>query len=960
MSRKKRFIIAVLFIGLGVCLAGPVVLFPLLPGYLEQYLAQRFHHRFADTEFRLDVRRVGVTGIDLGGLVVGPPARPTVSWSALQLDFTPAGLFKKRIKRLLVSGLTVRARYLDNRLTLAGLAWPGPAPLSGAPPGKTSSGPAGETGPVVVPVQVGEMAVSGATLIIESPSNTLRLPFELTLQPVDDQPAGSWNLVLDLFVDGRQLRVTALVDLPASRADLSWAGSLSLAAVAPFLEEILPGMKPAGDLRLSGRAALGLQPFRLAGVNAVCEINNTSGISFAAFAVGGSPSRPARLTLHGQGRDWQVGITDLALVRPTAATLAGEADIRIDPQGKLSATGELEFTPGSTIGSPDIFSIAVAPLKLGFSAGYGPGTGWRLDAIGSVSRLSGAREGGISLAAGRSGLKINGHGLGRKGTLDFSFRLPMVSLHRGRDRAETDRISGQGRMDIDPNGRVSVSLDVESTAVATTSPDFSGRISRVSMTARGKRDEQAGQPWAADFSLTLVDSEVLANPLAATLPLVRLTGTAAFSPDKDKKAGLTLAGRLRFDKARIRDSEKELELTGIRGDAPFLWPGRGKGAAGELTVAAISWKGRKLGSVVAALYQMDQGLRFSGLLDKGVVPGLRLEFSGDLAPGPAGLAAGLAFSVPAVSMVDFQPGVLFPAARGLSVAGELRAKGELSLVNSRLSGNLAAGIQHGRLENREKKMLIKDIVLDLSLPLLPRLRSAPAQRLDFSRASLGGLEFGPGTIRFQIESPSSLFIEKSDFSWCQGHVYAYGLRLHPDNRDFDITLYCDRLHLSQVLNQFGIAQVQGQGTVNGRIPLGFHRGRFTFDNGFLYSSPGEGGVIRMAVADLLTAGIPRDTPRFAQIDFAAAALKDFDYNWVRLLFQSEAEELVVRMRLDGKPARPLPFVYRRDLGSFVRLEVEAGGTGIVQPILLDVNFRLPLNTILGYSGSISEVLKKMQ
>ncbi|MCF6290248.1 MAG: YdbH domain-containing protein [Desulfobacterales bacterium] len=871
MSRKKRFIIAVLLVGLGVCLAAPLLLFPLLPGYLEQYLSQRFQHRFADTEFRLDVRRVGITGIDLGELEVGPPARPALSWSALQLDFSPAGLFKKRIKRLVVSGLTVRTRYLDNRLTLAGLDRPLADRLSGG-------GPPRETG-IVVPVMVGEVVVRGATLLLDSPLGTVRLPFELTLRPAGDQPDGRWNLVLDLFPAGRGIRVTALVDPPANRVDLSWAGSLSLAAVAPFLDQVLPGMRTTGDLGLSGRAALGLRPFQLNEVNAAGEINNTSGVSFAAFTVRGGPSRPARLTVHGQGPDWRVEISDLALVQPTAATLAGGADIRIDPGGVSAATGALEFTPGSTIGSADIFSIAVAPLKFEFSAGYGPDTGWRLDATGTTPRLSGASEGGLTLAAGRSELKVTSHGRDAEGGFDFSFLLPEVSLRLGRD-------------------------------------------------------------------------------LTATLPLVRLTGTAGSAPDE--QSGLTLDGRLRFDKARIRDSGKGLEFTGIRGDAPFRWPGREKGAAGELAIKSISWKGRKMGAVAATLYQAEQGLRFSGLLDNGVVPGLRLEFSGDVGPGPAGIAAGLGFSIPAVTIVGFRPDALFPAAPGLSVGGELRARGELALSGSRLSGSLAGNIRHGRLENREKKLLIEDIALDLSLPLLPRIRSAPEQQLTFSRASLGDLKFGRSTIAFQIESPSSLFIEKSDFSWCQGHVYAYGLRLHPDDRDFDITLYCDRLHLAQVLNQFGIAQVQGQGTVNGRIPLGFRGGRFNFDNGFLYSSPGEGGLVRMGAADLLFAGIPRNTPRFAQIDFAAAALKDFRYNWVRLLFQSDGEDLVVRMRLDGKPAKPLPFAYRRDLGSFVRLEVEGSGTGILQPILLDVNFRLPLNTILGYSGNISDVLKKMQ
>jgi hypothetical protein len=48
----------------------------------------------------------------------------------------------------------------------------------------------------------------------------------------------------------------------------------------------------------------------------------------------------------------------------------------------------------------------------------------------------------------------------------------------------------------------------------------------------------------------------------------------------------------------------------------------------------------------------------------------------------------------------------------------------------------------------------------------------------------------------------------------------------------------------------------------------------------------------------------------------------------------------MRLQFDGKPANPLPFIYKKEIGSFIRVEAGAQGS-IFQGIGLDVNLRLP-------------------
>jgi hypothetical protein len=245
----------------------------------------------------------------------------------------------------------------------------------------------------------------------------------------------------------------------------------------------------------------------------------------------------------------------------------------------------------------------------------------------------------------------------------------------------------------------------------------------------------------------------------------------------------------------------------------------------------------------------------------------------------------------------------------------------------------------------------------LLLPSLPDLRSAPAQKILFDKASVGDLTFEHGKVIWQLESPDSIFIEEGVVSWAGGRIFTNAVRISPDRKEFVVPIFCDRLRLTEILNQFGVSNAEGEGTVSGRIPLLVGKDTIRFEDGFLYSSPGQGGSVKVTALDMLSAGIPRNTPQFAQVDFAAEALKNFQYNWVRLLLNSEGEDLVMQMHMDGKPLQSLPFSYDSQTGLLQRIEDNT--QGINQPIRLDVNFRLPLNRFIGYSGKIQDILKKI-
>lgn len=295
---------------------------------------------------------------------------------------------------------------------------------------------------------------------------------------------------------------------------------------------------------------------------------------------------------------------------------------------------------------------------------------------------------------------------------------------------------------------------------------------------------------------------------------------------------------------------------------------------------------------------------------------------------------------------------------GINGNGRLALDGTLKFSGNDLQGQMQADFQNGRLEFTKNEYVIDGIVLSVNFPSLPQIKTDSGQELRFSKASFGNLSITDGRVAWQLESTGSLFIENSVFQWAGGSLNIDEMRLVPDEDQQFITIVCKRLDLIEVLQQLGITNAAGEGTVSGKVPLLLGKKSIDFEDGLLSSSPGEGGRIQIAAFELLTAGIPRDSPQFAQIDLAAEALKNFKYNWVKLFLHSTGEDLVMQLQMDGKPLQSLPFSYNSETGMFSR--IEDGSQGIDQPVRLDVNFRFPLNRFLGYSGKIQDIMKKMQ
>ncbi|MCK5843785.1 MAG: YdbH domain-containing protein, partial [Victivallales bacterium] len=245
--------------------------------------------------------------------------------------------------------------------------------------------------------------------------------------------------------------------------------------------------------------------------------------------------------------------------------------------------------------------------------------------------------------------------------------------------------------------------------------------------------------------------------------------------------------------------------------------------------------------------------------------------------------------------------------------------------------------------NEKLGLSIGKIGLNFKMADCLAVRSAPSNKLVFENLKAGDFLVDKGTVLFQMESAKSVLIESVVLEWCGGNVDVNAFRVlldHPEN--VRATLYCDRLNVAKLLNQVNIANARGGGNVSGRVPLRYSDGKIMVNDGFLYSTPGVGGHLELT--DFM--GPLASLPSTVQLDITREALKDFDYEWIKLDLNSKGDDLLLKLSLKGAPSRRLPFTYDKKTGGLRRSRTAAEGDAGFQGISFNLNFKLPANRLM--------------
>jgi hypothetical protein len=898
-----------------------------IPPYVESKLLPEIAHKAGIRDYACDVRRIGFFGADLGSVRIGNDKNPALSIASVQIDYSPGELYKKKIKSVVLSGIELFCEYKNGKFRIREFDLkPILAQIQSSRKTASSSTDASRT------ISIGRLEIRNAVVVFEFKEKSLRLPIELEIVPgKTDQGTSDGDVlesILRLYPRGQEIVFSANIYMGKKQILLGFdATSVHLERFADFAKQI-PGLTLSGEADINGKASIQFMPFKISSASARCQFRNAE-IAYKNLILKTSQNtqkekRPFKIEINQMGgKEWKISGTAISAVSPLPMQVADiNCDLKISKDA-VFASGNFTIALEQLNGNQTTLVKMLEPLDIkgNYFAKLAKNGEWEFGVKNTAQNKSAGTPRNCKL-------KING--------FDIVTNQPVFD------------VSGKGKHATGSATYKVVAPHVNVNAIF-------GTIKIPSISLKGKarlgNSAKKGRGFAT-FELKAPDTDLTTASAKIKIPMVSLTGELW----EGKNRALHVDSIFKFEDTSITDSKLKTKINGICGIIPLKWPFKGTCEKGKYSVKRLWWKNRNMGSLKGTVQQKGSGLVFKGVHISSLLQDLSLNFTGETGMlSSIDYEAGIHFELnryKTVSDIDLEQFIL--SAKDVTFNGEFGLNGDLTFDNTGIKSSLNVNIYNANLMLKEKKAAIEGIQTALFITDLFKIRSAPKQEFNFDKASLGGLNIHDGKIEFQIESTGSLLIEKSSFGWCDGNVYTQAMRISPKIKDYNLILYCDRLKLAMILEQFGAVNAQGDGTVNGRLPIRIKNGKISFKDGFLFSTPGDGGTIRLAGTEILTEGIPTNTPQYAQIELAREALKDYNYDWAKLNLMTEGENVLLRLQFDGKPARPLPFVYKKEIGGFAK--VEAGGKGsIFQGISLDVNFKVPLNKILHYKDLLDMI-----
>jgi hypothetical protein len=916
MNLKKVF--TTLFTAGLVLVVALVVLWQFLPVFLETTILPGLAVENGIGWQKGRIRRVGLTGFEAGPVIIGRNDAVGITVDTVRAGYTPWALLQKRIASITISGLSLNVSVKENTIVIQGLDLDRPAP--------PSSGKASAQGTDTSAVAVQRIRITHGMLNLDYQSTLLKIPFDLSARLVS---AGEIDAMLAVYPCGQRVQIACKWSPKTSK------GYLSLTARAFSLEKmkavlmVMPELAMAGDVDLQANAAIQLAPFAFS--NLSMRVSSTSfraalgelGMTAAPAAGNTAPSFMLKLDQTGLQRFALKGGGLMVKDRVPLVLDSLKGDLFYDSEA-VNAKMRVKSRLPAFLEGPEVPVALAEDLKLAtdISARYAFTGDWRIDVGdapggGDLDASAVLGTGDVRVAAEKPVYEVRLQGRGAAGAGTFSASsagircvLPFVTLN-------ALKLSVKGDIRADPfsaprlsAGSAMVQISGLRAAVAQTDPAQPILIAIPDIQARAEMEARHGS-----------------HP--ASTPMFR--------------------GDLQMAASTLDAPANKVHLEGIQARIPWQWPLREGAPKGLMAAGSIKWQNQDVGSLGVAVRQRPRGFDFQGEHISRLLPSLELGFSGAVSFQPdQGMAAEMTASLKRpTSAPEIDLGRFSKKGRGVAIKGALSGDFKGAYKAGAMNGSVCFRMEDADIRMPEKDLAVERMTVGLCFPNLPQLTTGPSQTLTFDAATAGNFKIEGGLFHFQLEPYKTLFIEKGRVGWCGGQLRLQPMRITPGIDEYETRLDCDRLNLARILEELSVADAIGEGTVNGSVPISIKNGRIRFDDGFLYSTPGDGGKIRLSGAEALMAGIPRGTRQFFQIDLAREALKEFDYKWAKLRVFSEEEDLRMRLQFDGKPGRILPFEYDKEIGGFVRVDADSRGSEF-QGISLDVNFRVPLNDLLEY------------
>jgi hypothetical protein len=907
--RKTWWTFTGMFSGIFLLCFGGLVFFSFLPKLIQNHLLPGIIQRSGLDGVSLTIRKLDLFGLDLADIQMGEENKTGLTVDTVKIDFSPRTLFRKQVKTLSINGVDLFCDFKNGSLTIPGiLPWPespeSPVPMDGESPRSLQE---------ALGFGVETLKLLNVRIFIPLENSQVVVPLEATLQSGKDRP-DLLSCTLKAFPFGQIILGTAEVDLKKQNVLFDFTGNdLGLNAVTDLFSQI-PGLAAWGRVSVTVKGEMGLSPLKLGSTSGDILVPkfqvNYHGMALKNTFSGDSISPMVVHFDHSPEDSWRVDLSAVALSTGPVCVFFEDLFAGVSRKnGEVKVQGHFATD----------FEPAVEALKIQKQ----DNTRLCTEAIFEITQTE-SNEWGFHLESSGESSTGSGSWAFTKENAKFALDSPGLKL-------TGTGTGGAGKIQADI---ILSGLTVQEDSMALTMPSLH-------MEATGTLGSGV---LPMNVQATLSNVRMADQDFSASFPTI--TAMGQFSDLLSEQTLFT--GKTSVSNASAKLKSEDLSMAGINFSLPLAWPFLDPGDSGQFNVRSLLWGKKDLGAIKTRVRQKGMGVWFDGKHQNRLIPDMVLKFSGHGGFADAGFESGVHYElIPHEIQKPLDLGRIYPEAAGITAKGNLSLWGDFIQNANQSDLTLTVGLKNGGLYQTDQKISMEGIETEIFFPDLFQFKSAPKQQVAFQSAALGNIKFENGLVDFQVESPDSLFIEKTMFNWCNGHVETQALRISPDKDEYDLVLYCDRLNLAMILMQFGAAEAEGKGTVNGRIPMAYANGRWTFNDGFLYSSPGEGGRIKIQETEQWSASIPPNTPQFDQIQLARETVKNYDYNWAKVGLHTVGNDLMLSLSFNGQPAKPIPFAYEQDAGKFIRIKAEEGG-GIKPEVFLDLNFKLPLNEVLHY------------
>ena len=420
---------------------------------------------------------------------------------------------------------------------------------------------------------------------------------------------------------------------------------------------------------------------------------------------------------------------------------------------------------------------------------------------------------------------------------------------------------------------------------------------------------------------------------------------AAFNaPEASVKTQLNngkFTGSLFYDKGAFYKNNLKLACTGISMFLPF-----GVGASeGTMEVKQVKLDKRKLGQIDAKLQYKSESEEIAVRAShfSKVFPNASLFFRGrlklDSFPDWEG-----DFTVPEFKLQNpLSAGEMFPVLKNIGLSGKTSLEGSLkgNLKDCSASGTVSLNggslyFDAWELSGVKGKCTFTDLL---------KLKSNARQKLYCRQLRNDSIELYDMFLEFEPHGLEELQIDRLVVKWFGGTLTSLSSFILKNNNSVPekVNFLASGITLSPFLEYLGVKGFVTDAVVGGVMPFSIKSSKVYIPGAALATKASDMGFLRLEgnLDNYAYKGDLKSKAAVNQRDFAVAALRRFNYNWIHLNARTDKKKAEVALSIDGYPSKALPFRYDEQKKMFIPVSSEE--PGINGDMTIETNFKIPVD-----------------